>query len=81
MIDQLKTVDPRSATQIPEPPVSRFLFSDTRMAWVWLIVRVYAGYEWLMAGWEKATGGWISGDTVGKGLSGFIQGAISYQIL
>jgi thiosulfate dehydrogenase (quinone) large subunit len=27
-------------SQIPEPPLARFLFADTRMAWLWLIVRL-----------------------------------------
>jgi thiosulfate dehydrogenase (quinone) large subunit len=45
-----------SPSQIPEPPLARFLFADTRMAIVWLIVRVYVGYQWLIAGLEKLTG-------------------------
>src|SRR5437763_15895948 len=40
-------------TEIPEPPVARFLVADTRMAWFWLIVRLYAGWEWLQAGAER----------------------------
>src|SRR5260370_17058659 len=51
-----KYVQPREATQIPEPAIARFLFADTRMAWLWLIVRVYVGYQWLTAGFEKLTG-------------------------
>ncbi len=38
---------------IADPPLAKFLFSDTRMAVVWLIVRVYVGYAWLDAGWHK----------------------------
>jgi len=38
---------------IGEPPIAQLLFADTRLAWIWLVVRVYAGYEWLMAGTEK----------------------------
>ena len=30
---------------IPEPALARFLFGDTRMAWFWLIVRLYVGYQ------------------------------------
>ena len=45
-----------SVRDIPEPPVARFLFADPRMAWFWLIVRLYAAYEWLAAGLEKLTG-------------------------
>ncbi|MGE5672333.1 MAG: DoxX family protein [Mycobacterium leprae] len=27
-----------------------------RASWVWLVLRIYIGYEWLTAGWEKITG-------------------------
>jgi thiosulfate dehydrogenase [quinone] large subunit len=40
-------------SQIPVPPLARFLFADTCMAWLWLIVRLYAAYQWLVAGLEK----------------------------
>jgi thiosulfate dehydrogenase [quinone] large subunit len=38
---------------IADPPLARFLFSDTRMAPVWLLVRIYVGWAWLEAGWHK----------------------------
>ena len=38
---------------IADPPLAKFLFSDTRMAIVWLILRVYVGYSWVDAGWHK----------------------------
>jgi hypothetical protein len=44
------------ATQIPEPPVARFFFADTRMAWFWLIVRLLVGSGWVAAGVSKVTG-------------------------
>jgi thiosulfate dehydrogenase [quinone] large subunit len=62
---------------IPEPNITRFLFADTRMAPVWLIVRLWLGYEWLHA----ALGKWIEGGWVGEGaggaVKGFAQGAIA----
>ena len=39
--------------QISEPPAARFPFPDARIAWLWLLVRVYVGRAWLNAGWEK----------------------------
>ena len=48
----------------PDPPLARMLFSTTTFAWLWAIVRIYLGYEWLTAGWHKLTGGgWIDGGT------------------
>lgn len=64
--------------QIPEPNVARFLFADTRLAPVWLVIRVYLGYLWLVAGWEKLTdpsGVWV-GSKAGAAVAGFAQGAI-----
>ncbi|MEW6636325.1 MAG: DoxX family protein [Actinomycetota bacterium] len=63
-------------SQIPEPNITRFLFADTRMAPVWLLVRVYLGYLWLMAGVGKVLeGGWI-GEGAGGAVAGFAQGAL-----
>ena len=42
-----------SAAHFPEPKLSQFLFADTRASWVWLLLRLYVGYTWLMDGWEK----------------------------
>ena len=55
-----------SVSQIPEPGIARFFFADVRMSWLWLLVRLYAGYEWLTAGWEKLTGHSIAFDSFGK---------------
>ena len=43
----------RKDTVIADPPLARFLFSDTRMAVVWLVIRIYVGYSWLDAGLHK----------------------------
>jgi len=62
------------------------------MAWLWLIVRLYVGYEWLTAGLEKLTGysfsfgtsfatkvsnPWVFGSHDGVALKGFITGAMA----
>ena len=68
-----------SPSELREPPFARFLFADTRAAWLWLIVRLYLGYEWINAGWEKITdpkGLWV-GDAAGGAISGFVNGAIA----
>ena len=84
-------IKPKEVVQIPEPPISRFLFADTRMAWLWLIVRLYVGYEWLTAGLDKLTGysftfdafgqkfgtPWVFGAHDGAAIKGFVAGAIA----
>lgn len=69
--------DPSEVTQIPEPPLARFLFADTRMAAFWLLIRLYVGYQWVEAGWGKVTKPVWVGDQAGVALSGFIKGAIA----
>ncbi len=63
--------------QIPEPNVTRFLFADKRMAPVWLIVRVYLGALWLLAGWGKLTDPAWLGSERGAAVTGFAQGAMA----
>jgi thiosulfate dehydrogenase [quinone] large subunit len=64
-------------TEIPDPPIAKFIFSDGRMAPVWLAIRLYVGYQWLSAGWGKLTeSGWV-GDQAGKSMSGFVAGALN----
>ena len=40
--------------KIADPPLASALFSDVRWSWIWLVMRVYVGYEWLITGIEKA---------------------------
>lgn len=61
---------------VEESPLSKFLFSNTKMAWFWLLVRVYVGWEWFVAGWAKITNPVWTGDTAGTALSGFVNGAL-----
>ena len=49
-----------AAPHIEDPPLARALFGDTRLAWIWAIVRIYVGWEWLSTGLEKAqTPAWV----------------------
>lgn len=65
----------RNGSAITDPPVAKFIFSDTRLAVVWLVVRVYMAYTWITAGYEKAVGGgWLDG---GSALKGFWTGALA----
>lgn len=62
-----------------EPGYAKFIFSNPKMAIFWLVVRVYVGWQWLEAGWGKVTGeeaGWW-GTNAGKGMTGFVTGAIN----
>lgn len=63
--------------QIPEPKLSRFVFSDTRFSWIWLLLRLYVGYQWIMAGWEKVTSAAWVGSGAGSAIQGFLNGSLA----
>jgi thiosulfate dehydrogenase [quinone] large subunit len=60
---------------IEDPPLARFLFSDTRLAAVWTVIRVLIGYSWLTAGWAKVNeAGWM---VTGEALKGYWTNAVA----
>lgn len=67
----------RRVVSIEEPPVARALFGSVKWAWLWLILRLYAGWEWLSAGWGKVNNPAWTGDQAGAALSGFVNGALA----
>ncbi len=60
---------------IEDPGIARFLFSDVRFSWVWLVVRIWVGYQWIQASLHKiADPGWVQ---TGTALAGFWKGAVT----
>ena len=52
-----------------DPPITQWLFNSTYAAWGWLAVRLYVGYQWVVAGEHKVTDpAWMS---TGEALKGF----------
>lgn len=90
MASVFKRLQPQVATQIPESNIAKFLFADTRMAFVWLLVRVYVGWQWVVAGVDKLTGysidfgtfghktgtAWVFTANSGAAIKGFAMGAL-----
>lgn len=66
-----------TAIEIPESKLSLLLFADTRTSFIWFLIRVYVGWEWLTAGWEKVTSQVWVGDKAGVALHGFLTSALS----
>ena len=67
----------RNVRMIEDSPVARSLFGDVRWAWIWLLLRLYLGYEWLSAGWGKLhNAAWV-GSKAGTALTGFVNGALA----
>jgi len=65
-----------SRIEIPEPKLSVLLFADTRFSFIWLIVRLYVGLQWLMAGFDKIQNPVWVGPKAGVALQGFLTGAL-----
>ncbi len=54
-----------------------FIATDTRLAWVWLVARIYVGWIWLEAGWEKLQSpAWV-GDQAGTAVAGFLSHSLT----
>jgi thiosulfate dehydrogenase (quinone) large subunit len=70
-----KLSDERGRVWIQDPPVARFFFQSATAAWLWLVVRLFVGYEFLTAGLHKfTTAAWMDGS--GAGILGFWKGAL-----
>ena len=76
----------KETVTIEEPGFARILFASPAASWIWLVARLYLGYNWLHAGWEKVTGtesGWHWAFTstswlkTSAGLKGFAGFALS----
>ncbi len=62
---------------IEQSAFAHFFLTDKKSAPLWLLVRLYLGYEFLIAGWEKlASPAWF-GSGAGAALQGFVQGALA----
>ena len=59
---------------IQDPPFARFIFSDKRVSWIWLILRVWLGAQWVEAASHKVTDpAWV---VTGAALKGYWAGAV-----
>lgn len=58
-----------------DPKIIRILFSTTRFAWLWAIVRVWLGYKWIDAALHKiGAEAWVGN---GLALKGFWERAVA----
>lgn len=62
---------------VEENPFSRFLFMNTKSGWIWLILRLYLGYAWLMAGIGKVTSDAWTGEQAGLAVTQYLEGAVA----
>ena len=77
MSTQSNSIQTGTLLRFEDPPVTKFLFSDVRLSWLWLIVRLYVGYEWFVAGLAKVQNPAWFGGSAGAALTGFLKGALT----
>ncbi|MDR7414979.1 MAG: DoxX family membrane protein [Armatimonadota bacterium] len=64
----------RNPQYFEDPPFVRALLNSTRFAWVWLLLRLWLGYEWIEASLHKITNpDWV---VTGAAVRGFWERAI-----
>ena len=69
----VNTVTTHKGAVVQEPSIITMLFNHPLAAWLWMPIRVWLGWQWLQAGWEKVTNpAWLQ---TGAGLKGFLMGA------
>lgn len=56
---------------------TNFFTTNTVSAPLWFIARLYLGYEWFIAGYEKLINPAWFGSSAGAALNGFVQGALA----
>ena len=66
----------RNVRRLEDPIIAQRLFSEVRWAWIWIPLRLYAGWQWLSAGWNKLGNPVWTGDDAGVAVTGFVQGAL-----
>lgn len=71
-----KIVGEKGEILIPDPKIAFVLFQTIRVAWLWVIFRLFLAVTWIPSGWGKLHNpAWMSG----KAIEGFWQNAASVE--
>lgn len=65
----MRYIKTRGGHIVSDPPIARWLFDNTEVSWLWLILRVYIGWQWIQASLHKLSDpNWME---TGTALQGF----------
>ncbi len=65
----------RRGEVVTDPPIAKWLFNDARAGWLWLLPRIWLGWQWVQAASHKVTDpAWVQG---GEALKGFWERAVA----
>jgi thiosulfate dehydrogenase [quinone] large subunit len=62
---------------LDDSPIAKALFGQVRWAWLWLLLRLYLGWEWLQSGWGKLHNPAWTGSKAGTAITGFVTNALT----
>lgn len=64
----------RKGHVVQDPPLAKFLFNDPRSAWLWLVLRIWLGWQWIEAASHKIFDPkWVQ---TGEALKGYWMNAV-----
>lgn len=61
---------------LEQSPLAHLLWNSKQTALLWLVLRLYVGYEWLVAGMDKVLNPAWFGSGAGAPIKGFVAGAL-----
>jgi len=71
----MNAVMTRNKHIVNDPPFVTTLFSDPRLSWLWLVVRIWVGWEWIDASLHKISNpAWVQ---TGEAVKGFWVNAVA----
>lgn len=70
----MKAVNEKGEILIPDPKIAHVLFQTVKVAWLWLLLRLYLAVTWIPSGWGKINNpAWMSGTAI----EGFWENAVA----
>jgi thiosulfate dehydrogenase (quinone) large subunit len=70
----MSNVTTRKGEILQDPPIVQKLFNDSRASWLWLVLRIWLGWQWITAAEHKLFDPkWMQ---TGEALKGFWMGAV-----
>jgi thiosulfate dehydrogenase [quinone] large subunit len=70
----MAAVTTRKGEVVQDPPLAKFLFTDPRAGWLWLVLRIWLGYQWIDAASHKIfEPKWVA---TGEALQGYWLNAV-----
>ncbi len=75
--EKMKKLFSNENVEITDPPIAKLIFSDTRFSAIWLVLRLYMGWQWIDASSHKIFDPkWV---VTGESLKGFWTSALKLE--